>query len=1446
METFDGAGKKPFKATGLLNKSQLKLASYIKAHNDVTLHGTKRFTDKSGEYYLKNIQMQNRRQDPNTTSKKNSLNNPQYLENCVNSANLGNIRRRASKIVTLLPENSLTPIPKKDGINRLGMANGYGKKELKNAERTAVFIRRMEYSTSVKRQMEGGKNLKNKAKKIQLIQEWWKTMFKLIKLQKNVRGFLFRKKLMNNLEHQEKLLQFITEFDNIHNYHLFRNFMDNLKKKRDYEKAKLMEKCEDFNEKLDNLERMRDMRNFRDCFNKWRDAALNTRKSDYEKLTKRLNDILSTKLRKNNLETLKTIKDAGKTEDDKLDDKVKEFQERMGKNDFMQKLIKSHRLNKFLNNAKNKIDDRLKREALDKLKNNNNIVTATEKLQKLLDNNMKRKAWNDMKTMDFVNKLDDLMNKHNNKFNNDAKKEFLDKLKDLNDKNRLRDKLKKWKNLNDEQNRINKIVNKLRRYKQNELRKKAEEDKNNLCVSSGVNDFELISDKNPEPKKHRNSQIFISMPNDINIEAQPKEVSESTGPNFSLIPQEKSKFEFAPPVEPWEKTDLIDIKKQLDDIDALKNKNELKKYFDKWKDLINKKEIMDKLKNKLNNLYSKNKDDDIAKAIKKLDDLLNIKPKKDIFDTLRKTAGNSEGFKVLDKLFKDKDNDLKKETLNKLKQNADSLKALEDLDKLLNQKLKNKFLDNLRTNKNEEDAIDKLNKVLQNNLKKRFMDELKKRNNISISVQILDQLMNNKRKRDALDDLSHRYKIGKFTDKLEKLIMDKLKKKFLDRLKNNDNLGNACNKLERLINNKLKKDALNLLKNNNNLEKAADKLGKIMNDKLKKNAFDKLKKMNDIAKAVEKLDKLINNTLKDDTLKKLKTMQFVDILDKMMKNHNDKDKKDKLNNLMNNLKKLSNDGKEKDKDILRKAFNHWKNLKELKDILKNTLKNKVLDSAKPSSNKKRISRRKRMRKNKADDKDDDLELLREAFNVWRENSSFRPKREVLDKIKKNRLNKFDKLDNNEKNDLLEKYKHKMMQVLLNIYTRHNNLLLKKHLDKWRKGPRINGEIADEPKYKKKPRIEGKADFIDSEIESFRPSYYDPKQNLYNNRKNRYKKRYIPKEEFNYDDIENQVSDTSSNCESALGNGVYLTQVKKTIANARNYTSQSFFIDKNIGNSLKNNYQINTHNTNQLPMTMKGDFLSLIEKNPKILRQKNPRIQVTNSTCDLNQILNNETTEDELNSEEVNYEMEKLNNNFIIDKSRVLTKVIKNCDKDLYAAQRPFKVKKDQWYSVSIPLNNNEAKWEFLNNIKGERDRNNLNKFELIQNEDEPSKELKDNEELNPYSTKTFRSDRKKSAIKDNSYRLREMNFTQYYRSPIQTPRAGGENEKTLFSNRINRVKRTDRKEYARPFLNSYSRNWRNRNYFGSNNIDRSRGKIELDPKFRSIDFGSGDYEDSYE
>ena len=91
---------------------------------------------------------------------------------------------------------------------------------------------------------------------------------------------------------------------------------------------------------------------------------------------------------------------------------------------------------------------------------------------------------------------------------------------------------------------------------------------------------------------------------------------------------------------------------------------------------------------------------------------------------------------------------------------------------------------------------------------------------------------------------------------------------------------------------------------------------------------------------------------------------------------------------------------------------------------------------------------------------------------------------------------------------------------------------------------------------------------------------------------------------------------------------------------------------------------------------------------------------------------------------VNNEEDKFNNNFFIDKNEILSKVMQNSDKDLYASQKPFRAKNDQWYSVSIPLNNKEAKWDFINDKKGERDKNNLNKFELIQKEPE----LKDENE----------------------------------------------------------------------------------------------------------------------
>ena len=357
------------------------------------------------------------------------------------------------------------------------MANGYGKKELNDAQRTAVFIRRLEYATSMKKQMDKGKNLKNNEKKIELIQQWWKTMHKIIKLQKNMRGFLFRKKLMNNLEHQEKLLKFITDFDNIHNYHVYKQFMDNLKAKRDYEKAKLMEKFEDFNDKLDNLEKLRDKKNFKNCFDKWKNDTKKQKKNDLDNLANKLNDVLKNRINKNNLDILRDIRDKTKSEEDKLNDKAKEFQEKSAKKKFLNDLIKPHRLNKILSKVKDDIDDRHKKDVLDKLKNNDDLSKAGDKLKKILEDKMKKNALDDLKTMDFV---DDVINNHNDKVNDDAKKDLLDKLKDINDKNKLRDKLKKWKDLNDEMKNRDKIINKLKRYKQNELKKKLNKKKINF------------------------------------------------------------------------------------------------------------------------------------------------------------------------------------------------------------------------------------------------------------------------------------------------------------------------------------------------------------------------------------------------------------------------------------------------------------------------------------------------------------------------------------------------------------------------------------------------------------------------------------------------------------------------------------------------------------------------------------------------------------------------------------------------------------------------------------------------------------------------------------------------------------------------------------------------------------------------------------------------------
>ena len=268
--------RKPFNKTGLLNKSQLKLASYIEQNKDITLTGTKRFTDKTGEYYLKNVQLQ-KKQDNQPLSKKLSLTHPQNLDNCFNklNGNINKIKRNATKIITILPENSLTPIPVKEPNSVRGIAKSFDKRQYQNAERVAVFIRRMEYSNGMKSHFKAQKKNVIYLNKIIFLQEWWKTMYKILVIQKNLRGFFFRKHLMKILEHQENILKFITTFYNIHGFHLYRTFFNNLKKICEQIKSKRTELLEDFCEKIEKIEYKNNLKKLKKYLIKWKKIIQN-------------------------------------------------------------------------------------------------------------------------------------------------------------------------------------------------------------------------------------------------------------------------------------------------------------------------------------------------------------------------------------------------------------------------------------------------------------------------------------------------------------------------------------------------------------------------------------------------------------------------------------------------------------------------------------------------------------------------------------------------------------------------------------------------------------------------------------------------------------------------------------------------------------------------------------------------------------------------------------------------------------------------------------------------------------------------------------------------------------------------------------------------------------------------------------------------------------------
>ena len=176
------------------------------------MSGTKRYENKSGGYYLQNSVKFLR-------NNKNPLNQKAFTKpNLNNNKNNKNLIRVNRKLLF----DELVPLPKMKQKNKLKC--DYEQKNLNNAVNNAKYIRRYQYSKNLEKKQilknkENKKNEKLFLSKIKYIQIWWKTIFQIIKIQKFIRGALYRIKLVKIIQNQKryfgKILNFVIKIKKI-------------------------------------------------------------------------------------------------------------------------------------------------------------------------------------------------------------------------------------------------------------------------------------------------------------------------------------------------------------------------------------------------------------------------------------------------------------------------------------------------------------------------------------------------------------------------------------------------------------------------------------------------------------------------------------------------------------------------------------------------------------------------------------------------------------------------------------------------------------------------------------------------------------------------------------------------------------------------------------------------------------------------------------------------------------------------------------------------------------------------------------------------------------------------------------------------------------------------------------------------------------------------------
>ena len=230
-----GINKKDY-SINLLRRCQMKYNSFIKKHQDVTMYGTKRYENKSGSYYLQNLSKEHMNQKSITSLK---LKNKNYTyknhDHISFNSNFDIIKSTKKKVHKEL--NQITIEKKKNKIKE-----EYEKKNAFNTIGNTKYLRRYQYSNKItQKQIKQNKEMRKKDKifldKTKFIQIWWKTIFQVIKIQKYIRGYIYRIKLISSLEEKEdyidKVLYMVKIIKKILLYRLY-NKLSNYKSGKKY------------------------------------------------------------------------------------------------------------------------------------------------------------------------------------------------------------------------------------------------------------------------------------------------------------------------------------------------------------------------------------------------------------------------------------------------------------------------------------------------------------------------------------------------------------------------------------------------------------------------------------------------------------------------------------------------------------------------------------------------------------------------------------------------------------------------------------------------------------------------------------------------------------------------------------------------------------------------------------------------------------------------------------------------------------------------------------------------------------------------------------------------------------------------------------------------------------------------------------------------------------